>query len=234
MKSLIVIPTFNEEKNIREIVPGILGLNKKFHILIVDDNSPDKTGETADKLSQKYPREVFVLHRKEKMGIGVAYISGFKWALKMDYDLIFQMDADGSHNPKFLIDFFEKIKEYDLVVGSRYCGGKIRVKNWGIKRLFLSILGNLYARIITGIPISDATAGFKCFRRKILETIDLDNILSEGYSFQIEMNWHAHRAGFKIAEIPIVFYERKHGKSKLSANIIREALWVLWKIKFKK
>lgn len=234
MKSLIIIPTFNEEKNIKEIVPEILELKKGFYILIVDDNSPDKTGETADELSQKYSGKVFVLHRKEKSGLGKAYIDGFRWALKKDYDLIFQMDADGSHSPKFLPDFLEKIKKYDLVIGSRYYKGKIRVKNWGIKRLFLSLLGNFYARIITRMPISDATAGFKCFRRKVLEIIDLDNVLSEGYSFQIEVNWRAYKSGFKIGEIPIIFYERKYGESKMSANIIKEALWVLWKIKFKK
>jgi len=233
MKPLIIIPTLNEERNIREIVPEILKLKKGFHILIVDDNSTDKTGEAADRLSQKYP-EVFVIHRREKRGLGRSYIDGFKWALKRDYDLIFQMDADGSHDPKYLFDFLEKIRECDLVIGSRYYNGRINIVNWNLKRLLLSLSANLYARIITRVPVSDATAGFKCFRRKVLEVIDLDKVLSEGYSFQIEMNWRAYKAGFKIEETPIIFYERKHGKSKLSANIIKEGLWILWKMRFKK
>jgi len=233
MKPLIIIPALNEEKNIKEIIPEILGLKKSFHILIVDDNSTDKTGETADKLSQKYS-EVFALHRTRKRGLGKAYIDGFRWALKRDYDLIFQMDADGSHDPKFLSDFLEKIKGCDLVIGSRYYKGKINVVNWNLGRLLLSLLANFYARIVTGVQLSDLTTGFKCFRREVLEAIDLNKILSEGYSFQIEMNWRVLKAGFKIEEIPIIFYERRHGESKMSANIIKEALWILWKMRFQK
>lgn len=232
MKSLVVIPTYNEKENISEIVSEILGLENGFHILIVDDDSPDGTGKIADELSQRYSA-VFVLHRKNQKGLGKAYIDGFKWGLARDYDLFFEMDADGSHSPKFLPLFLEKIKEYDLVIGSRYYKKRISVVNWNLKRLFLSLLANFYARTITGVPVSDATAGFKCFKRKVLETIDLDKILSEGYSFQIEMNWRAYKAGFRIGEIPIIFYERKHGKSKLSTNIIKEGLWLLWKIRLK-
>lgn len=232
MKSLVVIPTYNERENISDIISEILGLGNGFHILIVDDGSPDGTGKIADGLSQRYSA-VFVLHRKNQKGLGKAYIDGFKWGLARDYDLFFEMDADGSHDPKFLPLFLEKIKEYDLVIGSRYYKKRISVVNWNLKRLFLSLLANFYARTITGVPVSDATAGFKCFKRKVLETIDLDKILSEGYSFQIEMNWRAYKAGFKIGEIPIIFYERKHGKSKLSTNIIKEGLWLLWKIRLK-
>lgn len=232
MKSLVVIPTYNERENISDIISEILGLGNGFHILIVDDGSPDGTGKIADELSQRYSA-VFVLHRKNQKGLGKAYIDGFKWGLARDYDLFFEMDADGSHDPKFLPLFLEKIKEYDLVIGSRYYKKRISVVNWNLKRLFLSLLANFYARTITGVPVSDATAGFKCFKRKVLETIDLDKILSEGYSFQIEMNWRAYKAGFKIGEIPIIFYERKHGKSKLSTNIIKEGLWLLWKIRLK-
>lgn len=233
MKPLVIIPAFNEEENLPEIVPEILQLQKGFHILIVDDSSTDKTGEVADKLSQKYPQEVFVIHRTLNRGLGKAYIDGFKWALKKDYGLIFEMDADGSHDPKFLPVFLEKIDDYDLVIGSRYCKGRISVVNWDLKRVFLSLMANLYARIITRVPVSDATTGFKCFKRKVLETIDLNKILSEGYSFQIEMNWRTKKAGFKIGEIPFIFYERRHGVSKLSTNIIKEGLWILWKMKFK-
>ncbi|MCH7759301.1 polyprenol monophosphomannose synthase [Patescibacteria group bacterium] len=233
-KPLVIIPTYNEKENILEIIPEILALKKEFHILIVDDNSPDGTGEAADKLVEKYQGQVFVLHRKGKAGLGRAYLAGFKWALKKDYDLIFEMDADGSHLPKFLLDFLEKIKNYDLVIGSRYYKKRLSVVNWDLRRVVLSVLGNFYARIVTRVPVSDMTAGFKCFRRHVLETIDLDKIISEGYSFQIEMNWRVYKSGFKIGEIPIIFYERRHGDSKMSANIIKEALWILWRMLFRK
>ena len=239
MKSLIVMPTYNERENIREIVPEILKFNVTscddviFHILIVDDNSPDGTAKVVEELSVKHP-EVNILHRKEKSGLGSAYIEGFKWGLKKDYDLFFEMDADFSHNPKYLPDFLEKIKEYDLLIGSRYYQGRISVVNWDFKRVVLSNLANKYARMVTGVPVNDATAGFKCFKRKVLESIDLDKIYSQAYSFQVEMNWRCHKAGFKIGEIPIIFYERRHGESKLSASIIGEGLWILWKMRLKR
>jgi len=233
MKPLVILPAFNEEENIKELVPEILDLNKELQILIVNDNSTDRTGEVAEELSKKFPR-VYVLHRHSKRGLGRVYVDGFKWALKRDYDLIFEMDSDFSHDPKYLPEFLEKIKDYDIVIGSRYYQGRLSVVNWDIKRVFLSVAANIYAKIVTGVPVSDATAGFKCFRRKVLESIDLDKILSEGYSFQIEMNWRAHKAGFKIGEIPIIFYERKHGQSKLSGSIIREGLWILWRMRLKK
>lgn len=234
MKALIIIPTYNEKENIPEIVPEILNLKKGFHILIVDDNSPDGTGKIADKLSEKYSGEVFVLHRENKAGLGKAYLDGFKWALKKKYDLIFEMDADGSHDPKFLPDFLEKIKDYDLVIGSRYYKKRLSVVNWDLKRVVLSVLGNFYARTITRVPVSDMTAGFKCFRRRVLEKINLDQVISEGYSFQIEMNWKTYKAGFKIGEVPIIFYERRHGDSKMSTGIIKEAFWILWKMRIRK
>lgn len=231
MKTLIILPVLNEEENLPEIVSEILEVDRTFNILIVADYSTDNTGIVADELSKKYTG-VYVLHRKENKGLGKSYVAGFRWALERGYDFIFQMDSDGSHSPKFLPDFLEKIKEYDLVIGSRYYKGRISVVNWDIKRLFLSLAANLYVKLIIRVPVSDATAGFKCFKRKVLESINLDKILSEGYSFQIEMNWRAHKAGFKIGEIPIIFYDRRFGQSKLSANIMKEGLWILWKMKF--
>ena len=234
MKPLIVMPTYNEKENILELIPKILELEEEFSILIVDDNSPDGTGSIADEFRKKYPNRIFTLHREKKQGLGKAYLAGFDWALNHDFDPILEMDADGSHDPQFLSEFLKQAKEYDLIIGSRYYNGRISVINWDLKRVFLSIFGSLYARIITGVNISDATAGFKCFRRHALKAINLKNIISEGYSFQIEMNWRIKNAGFKIKEIPIIFYERNHGKSKMSGNIIKEALWVLWKMRIKK
>lgn len=233
MKSLIILPTYNEKGNIKDLTAEILSLDKNFNVLIVDDNSPDGTGKEADELAEKFSGRVNVIHKEKKEGLAKAYISGFKWALRRDYDLIFEMDADFSHRPEYLPKFLENINNYDLIVGSRYYKGRISVVNWDLRRVFLSTFANFYAKLVTGVPISDATTGFKCFKRKVLESVDLDKIISEGYSFQIEMNWRAHKAGFKIGEIPIIFYERKHGESKLSASILREGLWILWKMKLK-
>ena len=233
MKPLVIIPTFNERENIKELIPEILALKEGFHILVVDDNSPDGTGELAEEFSRKFS-QVHVLHRKNKKGLGRAYIAGFQWALKRGFDPVFEMDGDGSHSVEFLPKFLEKIRDCDLVIGSRYYQGRISVVNWDLKRVFLSIGASIYAKIVTGVPVSDAATGFKCFRRKVLENIDLDKVFSEGYSFQIEMNWRTYKAGFKIGEIPIIFYERRHGKSKMSGKIIREALWILWKMRLKR
>jgi dolichol-phosphate mannosyltransferase len=233
MKPLIIIPTYNERENIKELIPEILNLNLGFSILIVDDNSPDGTADAVEELAKKFSG-VYILRRQQKDGLGRAYLAGFKWALARDFDIIFEMDGDKSHSPEFLPKFLEKIKENDLVIGSRYYQGRISVINWDLRRVFLSIVGSLYAKMVTGVPVSDATTGFKCFRRKVLEAINLDNILSDGYSFQIEMNWRAYKAGFKIGEIPIIFYERKYGESKISSNIIREALLVLWKMRIRR
>lgn len=233
MKVLIVIPTINEKDNIIELLPCILRLREYFDVLIVDDNSSDGTVEAVDAMGKEYPSRVFALRRTGKPGLGKAYIDGFKWALGKDYDFIMEMDADFSHDPKYLPIFLEKMGDSDVLLGSRYYKGRIGVVNCDIKRLLLSLLANSYAKFVTGVPISDATTGFKCFKRKVLEAIDLDSIMSEGYSFQIEMNWRARKKGFKVGEMPIVFYERKYGQSKMSGSIIREGLWVLWKMRIK-
>lgn len=231
MKSLIVIPCYNEEENIKKLILEILELKKDFHILIVDD-STDRTGEIADELSQKYS-EVYILHRENKRGLGSAYIDGFKWSLEKDYDLIFGMDGDFSHQPKSLPEFLKAIKNYDLVVGSRYLDG-ISIVNWPLSRLIISLVGNKYIRTVTGLKLSDCTTGFKCFRRKVLENIDLDKITSNGYSFLFEMNYIAQKKGFKIGEIPIIFIERRAGASKMTKKIIWEAIWKVWKLRFRK
>ncbi|MDP3093704.1 MAG: polyprenol monophosphomannose synthase [bacterium] len=231
-QNLVVIPCYNEKENIGLLIPEIFGLGEKFDILVVDDNSPDGTALEAERLAGLFPG-VFLLRRQGKKGLAKAYLDGFRWALERDYELIFEMDADGSHRAEYLSKLLEKIKDCDLAVGSRYYQGRLSVINWDIRRVFLSLLGNFYARLVTGVPIGDATSGFKCFRRRVLEAIDLNRVLSEGYSFQIEMNWRAFKAGFKIGEIPIIFYERRFGISKMSAGIIREGLWILWKMKLK-
>lgn len=229
MKTLIIIPTYNENKNIQPLVNEILAIESRIEILVVDDNSPDGTGEIAQKLSEQFQR-VHVLHRTKKMGLGSAYIAGFKYALSKDYDLIFEMDADFSHDPKYLPDFLEKIQEYDVVIGSRYVKG-VNVVNWPMHRLLLSYCANIYARAVTGLPIKDATGGYKCFRRKVLEALDLDNLSAKGYGFQIEITFKCWRKGFSLSEIPIIFVERSAGKTKMSRAIILEAIWVVWKLR---
>jgi len=226
---LIVIPTYNEKENIQEIVEAILRLDLNLEILIVDDNSPDGTGRIADRLSEER-KAVHVLHREEKAGLGAAYAAGFKYALAHQYDLIFEMDADFSHDPKYIPQFLEKIRSCDLVIGSRYTDG-VNVVNWPIKRLLLSYYANVYSRIVTGMPIRDATGGYKCFRREVLEAIDIDGVSSTGYAFQIEMNFRALKKGFRICELPIVFWERRKGVSKMSFRIAKEAIWMVWKLR---
>lgn len=231
MKTLVIIPTYNELDNIQKLVPYILEKYPELDILIVDDNSPDGTADFVEKLSRTDSR-VKLIKRAKKMGLGTAYVEGFKYMLSNGYDAVIQMDADYSHDPKEIKNFLKKIKDYDLVLGSRYING-VRVINWPIRRLLLSYFANLYTRIITGMPIKDATGGFKCFRREVLEAIDLDNINSNGYSFQIEMNFLAWKKKFKIAEIPIIFVERVQGASKMSKKIVREAVFMVWKLRFK-
>ena len=226
---LIVIPTYNEKENIRDIVEAILGLGLNLDLLIVDDNSPDGTGRIADRLSTQW-KAVHVLHREKKSGLGAAYAAGFQYALAHQYDLIFEMDADLSHDPKYIPQFLEKIRSYDLVIGSRYTDG-VNVVNWPIKRLLLSYYANVYSRIVTGMPVRDATGGYKCFRRKVLEAIDIDRVSSTGYAFQIEMNFRAWKKGFRIYELPIVFWERRKGVSKMSFKIAKEAIWMVWKLR---
>ena len=230
MKSLVVIPTYNEAQNIETLIERILFLGiKDLHILVVDDNSPDGTADIVKRISQNEP-QVHLLKRPQKAGLGTAYVAGFKYALQHGYDYIFEMDADFSHNPDEIPNFLKKIKNYDLVIGSRYISG-VNVINWPLGRLILSVGANKYTQIITGMPIKDGTGGFKCFRREVLEAIDFVNIHSDGYSFQIEMNFKTWKRGFRICEIPIVFLDREAGSSKMSKKIIREAVWMVWKLK---
>lgn len=232
MRGLIIIPTYNEKDNVREITEAILELPYDFNILIVDDNSPDGTGIIANELSSNDSR-IHVLHRTIKEGLGPAYIAGFRWGLDRDYDIFFEMDADFSHRPGYLHDFMKEIKNTDLVLGSRYISG-VNVVNWPLGRLLISYFANRYSEIITGLPVRDSTGGFKCFRREVLESIDLSKVKSTGYTFQIEMTLRAYVRGFRIKEIPIVFYERTRGNSKMTFHIAREAVWMVWKLRLMK
>jgi dolichol-phosphate mannosyltransferase len=213
-RALIIFPTYNERDNIEKIVHAVLPLDLRIHVLIVDDNSPDGTGEIADRLAERQ-KNVFVLHRQTKEGLGKAYIAGFKWAIERKFDFIFEMDADFSHSPEYIRDFLREIQENDLVIGSRYISG-VNVINWPISRLLLSYYANVYTRVITGLPLRDATGGYKCFRREVLEAIDLDDVRSSGYAFQIEMSMRAWKRGYRIKEIPIVFVDRVAGSSKMT------------------
>ncbi len=228
-KTLVIIPTYNEHENIRKLIPDVLSQDESIHLLIVDDGSPDGTGNYVEEESRKNNR-IHLLKREKKMGLGTAYLAGFKYALKNDYDFIFEMDADFSHDPNELKNFLFAIKDNDLVLGSRYING-VRVLNWPMTRLLLSFFASVYTRLITGLPVRDATGGFKCFRKKVLESIDLNKIKSNGYSFQIEMTFKAYSKGFRIKEIPIVFTDRVKGKSKMSKKIVREAVIMVWKLR---
>lgn len=230
MNGLVIIPTYNEMENLPRIAPQILEQDDRLSILVVDDNSPDGTGQLADQLSADNPR-IHVLHRQNKEGLGKAYLAGFRWALERDFDRIFEMDADFSHNPKYLPEFLKASEDADLVLGSRYVKG-VNVINWPMMRLLLSYYANVYARIVTGLPVRDATGGFKCFRREVLERIDLDRVGSNGYAFQIEMSFRAWKLGFNIREIPIVFVDREQGQSKMSKRIVREAIWMVPKLRW--
>lgn len=230
--TLVIIPTYNESENIAKIIPDILKYSKsEVDIAVVDDNSPDGTADVVRKF-QKEHENIILINRLKKEGLGKAYVAGFEYALKNGYEFIFEMDADYSHDPREIKNFLKKIKDYDLVIGSRYVHG-VRVLNWPLRRLFLSVFANLYTKIITGMPIYDATGGFKCFRRKVLESIDLRKIKSNGYAFQIEMNYKAFKKGFKITEMPIVFVDRIQGHSKMSRKIVWEAAWMVWKLRIK-
>jgi len=229
-RALVIIPTYNERENIRRLVPEVLRQDERFDILIIDDASPDGTGEEAEAIAAEEPR-VHVLHRAGKLGLGTAYIEGFRWGLARDYEYFFEMDADFSHDPAHLPAFMKAIEDADVVVGSRYLGGRVTVINWPIGRLLLSYFANVYARIATGVPVMDATSGFKCFRREVLEAIDLNRVRSEGYAFQIEMTMRAWKRGFRIKEIPIVFADRDVGVSKMSKRIIWEAVWRVWHLR---
>lgn len=231
-KSLVIIPTYNERENITIIVPQVLAQHPCLEILVVDDNSPDGTAALVKNMMQSEPR-LHILERAGKMGLGTAYVTGFRWALERDFECVFEMDADFSHNPADLVRFLEKAQEADLVLGSRYLGGRISVVNWDWKRLLLSYGANLYTRIATGLPIADATGGFKCFRRSALQAVDLDTLRSDGYCFQIETTFKVWKKGLRVVEIPIVFTDRTRGSSKMSGGIISEAFFLVLRLRFR-
>jgi len=230
-KILVVIPTFNEAENIPKLLPAVLNEAQDLHVLIVDDGSPDGTAQRVREMMGDDPR-IHLLERTGKQGLGTAYVAGFKYALENSFEFVFEMDADFSHDPKEIPNFLKKADEYDLVIGSRYING-VRVLNWPITRLLLSYAANVYTRIITGLPVRDATGGYKCYRRRVLEAIDLDKIKSNGYAFQIEMSFKAWKKGFSLSEIPIVFLDRSTGVSKMSKKIIYEAMFMVWKLRFR-
>ena len=230
-RCLVVIPTFNEAENLPRLIPTILDLGPQYEVLVVDDNSPDGTAGLV-KAMQQSERRVHLLERPEKLGLGTAYVTGFRFALANGYDRVFEMDADFSHDPTELPNLLKKTEEFDLVIGSRYISG-VNVVNWPMRRLILSYAANLYTRIITGMPVRDATSGFKCFRREVLQSINLDSIHSNGYAFQIEMDFLAWKKGYRVFEIPIVFVDRRVGVSKMSKNIVYEAAWIVWRLKIK-
>ncbi len=229
LKVVAVIPTYNERDNIGRLIEQVLAQNEELEVLVVDDNSPDGTGALVAQLASVNPR-IHVLHRPGKMGLGSAYRDGFKVALDRGADFIVEMDADFSHDPAVLPRFFEKMGDYDLLIGSRYLNG-ISVVNWPLRRLMLSYFANVYTRLVTGLRIQDCTSGFKCFRRRVIESIELDRIRSDGYSFQIEMNYRCVEMGFRVGEIPIIFIDRHSGSSKMSKRIVREAVVMVWKLK---
>ena len=231
MKTLIIIPTYNELENLPRLLPEVLSKEEGIHILIVDDNSPDGTAAFVEDQMTNNNR-IHLIKRPSKQGLGTAYIAGFKFALKNGYDFVFEMDADFSHDPKEIPRFLDEIKNSDVVLGSRYING-VNVINWPMRRLLLSSFANFYTRSITGMPVHDATGGYKCFRIKVLQAIDLDKVKSNGYAFQIEISFKAWKKGFKVKEIPIIFVDRVKGKSKMSKKIVREAVTMVWKLRLK-
>lgn len=232
--SIVIIPTYNEKENIENIIRYVFSLEKIFHILIVEDNSPDHTADIVKRLMREFPDRLFIEERKGKLGLGTAYIHGFKWALREEYDYIFEMDADFSHPPKDLIRLYEACRHgADMAVGSRYVDGKISVVNWPIGRVMMSYYASAYVRFVTGMKIGDATAGFACYRREVLEKIKLDKIRFVGYAFQIEMKYTVYKLGFKIEEVPIIFADRVLGQSKMSMKIFKEAFFGVFSLKFR-
>ncbi len=233
MNILVCVPTFNEKENIEKIIAAVLAQGDDFEVLIIDDNSPDGTAAIVEGLKKDNPK-IHLLKRPGKMGLGTAYVDGFTYGLKQpQIGYLMEMDADFSHDPEYLKDFKEAIKESDLVIGSRYLNG-ISIVNWPIMRLLLSYYASIYVRVITGMPVKDPTSGFKCFRREVLEWLDLSRIKSNGYGFQIEMDFYVWRGGFRIMEIPILFTERRAGSSKMNKKIVIEAVFGVWKLFFKK
>ena len=229
MKTIVVVPTYNERENIARLVEEVLKQHPSISLLIVDDNSPDGTGKLADEMAAANDR-IKVIHRPGKMGLGSAYCAGFKVALDLGADFIIEMDADFSHSPSILPTFLETAQKFDLVIGSRYLNG-VSVVNWPIRRLILSYLASVYTRMVTGLKLHDCTSGFKCFRRSALEAIDLNSVKSDGYSFQIEMNYRCMEKGFSMTEVPIIFIDRHAGSSKMSRRIVREAVLMVWKLR---
>tara|TARA_B100000700_G_scaffold331815_1_gene469506 strand:+ start:18046 stop:18762 length:717 start_codon:yes stop_codon:yes gene_type:complete len=232
LKTIVVTPTYNEQKNINELLGAIFSVNSNFHVLVVDDNSPDGTGSIVKKLQSTYPN-LHLLSRNKKDGLGSAYIAGFKYALKRDFDAIVQMDADMSHDPKDIVSLISELENTDIAIGSRYISG-VNVVNWPMRRLMISYGANIYTRLVTGLPVKDATGGFKCWKRKVLEALDLNNIQSQGYSFQIEMTYRAWLKGFKIKEVPIVFVDRTIGESKMTHSVMLEAVIMIPRLRLGK
>lgn len=230
MKSLVIIPTYNEIDNIERIIERVLPQDKSIEILIVDDNSPDGTGEKVIEIMKDNPK-VHIIQRHGKMGLGSAYVAGFEYAIANKYDFVFEMDADFSHNPNDIPRMLKAIEDNDLVIGSRYVQG-VNVVNWPMSRLLLSYFASFYVKVITGMKVDDPTGGFKCFRRTVLESIDLSKIMSDGYSFQVEMNYRVYKKNYRVKEIPIVFYERRDGQSKMSKRIVWEAVFMVWRLRF--
>jgi dolichol-phosphate mannosyltransferase len=229
-RTLVIVPTFNERENIPRLVPAVLAQHPSIEMLVVDDASPDGTGALVDEIATGEPR-VHVLHRAGKLGLGTAYLAGFRWGIERGFDYLFEMDADFSHDPSHLPHFLDAIQRFDVVLGSRYLQGRVTVVNWPIGRLLLSYFANVYARWVTGLPVADATGGFKCFRREVLAALDLDEVESNGYAFQIEMSFRAWKKGFRIGEVPIMFVDRDVGESKMSKKIVREAVWRVWRLR---
>ncbi len=230
-RALVIIPTYNERENLPRIVPAVLEQDPRLEVLVVDDGSPDGTGDLADGLAAANPR-VHAIHRPGKLGLGTAYVAGFRWAIAQRFDYVFEMDADFSHDPKHLPTFLTEIADADLVIGSRYLNRRVTVINWPMSRLMLSYFANVYARRVTGLRLWDSTGGYKCYRRSVLEAVDLDRVRSNGYSFQIEMSFRAWRKGFRIKEITITFSDRNVGRSKMSGAIVREAVWMVWRLRW--
>jgi len=230
-RALVIVPTYNERANIAKLVESVLAQDRRLDVLVVDDGSPDGTGEIVDEIHASEPR-VNVIHRASKLGLGTAYLAGFRWALDADYAFILEMDADFSHDPGHIPAFLDAIEGADVVLGSRYRDGKVTVVNWPFSRLLLSYSANVYARAVTGLPLFDSTGGFKCFRREVLESIDLSAVKSNGYAFQIEMSFRAWKGGFRVVEIPIVFTDRSEGESKMSRRVFREAVWMVWRLRW--
>jgi len=230
-RALIIIPTYNERENVSRIIQAALSQDPRLEVLIVDDGSPDGTGDIVESMGATNPK-IHLLRRAKKLGLGTAYIAGFRWSLERKYDYTFEMDADFSHDPAHLPQFLREIETADLVLGSRYREGRVTVVNWPMTRLLLSYFANIYARMVTGLPLWDSTGGFKCYRRAVLEAIDLNKVRSNGYAFQIEMSFRAWKKKFRIVEIPIVFVDRTEGTSKMSKAIVREAIWMVWRLRF--